>query len=365
MPAVELQSVTKTFGGKTALDNVSLTIEADDFTVLCGPPRSGKSTLFRLLVGLERPDSGKILADGVDITTLPPGSRNFGYVPQNFALYPHMSVFENIAYPLRLARVPSSEVTSRVDRATGMLSIGHLVKKTPDQLSGGEKQRVAVARGLLTNASVFVLDDPLVGLDYKLRERLMDDLKLLGEELDATFIYATADSLEALTMAQSLVVMDAGRIVEKADVLDIYHEPHFARTVEIIGFPKANIWRGEARSGHITTGAFRFAAPADTPDGAVILGIRPEDVLVNRPAELVADCTVSILEHLGSEIVLYLDRGDGNLVTAAFAASGDAPPEIGTTVSLGIHPEHIMVFDMPNGERIGRGRAGKEIAANG
>ncbi len=358
MPAaVEFQAVTRTFGRTKALDDVTLTVEPGTFTVLCGPPRSGKSTLFRVLVGLDRPDGGRILSDGRDITALPPGQRNFGYVPQSFALYPHLTVFENIAYPLRLARVPSSEVVSRVDRATAMLSIGHLVKNTPDQLSGGEKQRVAVARGLLTNASVFVLDDPLVGLDYKLRERLMDDLKLLSEELKATFVYATADSLEALTMAQTLVVMDDGRVVEKGDVLDIYREPRFARTAELIGFPRANVWRGEVRGGVIRTDRLSFAAPAGTPDGPVVLGVRPEDILLDRSAELVVRSTVSILEHLGSEIVVYLDSGDGDLVTCAFASSQDEPPKIDQPVAFGINPERIMVFDAKSGKRLGRGRA--------
>lgn len=364
MPAIEFKSVTRSFGREKALDDLSLAVEPGRFTVLCGPPKSGKSTLLRSLVGLDRPDTGRILAGELDITNVPPGERNFGYVPQNFALYPHFTVFENIAYPLRLARVPSSEVARRTERSAAMLSIGHLLGKTPDQLSGGEKQRLAVARGLMTNASVFVLDDPLVGLDYKLRERLMDDLKHLCEELEATFFYATADSLEALTMAQSLVVLDAGRVVEQADVVDLYREPRFARSMELIGFPRANVWTGQVRGGIVETGGLRFAAPSGTPDGGVRLGIRPEDIQINGEAELTADGTVSIVEHLGSEIVVYLDAG-GRQVTAAFPAAGAALPEIDARVKLAIDPARIMVFEAATGERIGRGQPREEAVSHG
>ncbi|MDZ5700120.1 ABC transporter ATP-binding protein [Chelativorans sp. M5D2P16] len=356
--------MTKTFGRDKAVDDLSLTVEPGRFTVLCGPPKSGKSTLFRLLVGLEKADGGRILADGVDITDLPPGGRNFGYVPQSFALYPHMTVFENIAYPLRLARAPSAEVAKRVERSAAMLSIGHLMKKTPDQLSGGEKQRVAVARGLLTNASVFVLDDPLVGLDYKLRERLMDDLKHLCEELQATFFYATADSLEALTMAQDLVVIDDGRVVEKDDVLDLYREPRFARSVELIGFPKANVWNGTARDGVVETGGLRFALPPDVPDGTVRFGLRPEDVRLDGAGEMGAKASVRIVEHLGSEIVVYLES-EGMPMTAAFPSAHAALPEIDAEVRIAIDPERIMIFDAATGERIGRAQPHKEAVAHG
>ena len=364
MPAIEFQSVSKTYGGQKAVDDLTLAIEPGRFTVLCGPPKSGKSTIFRLLVGLERPDAGRILANGEDLTDLPAGARRIGYVPQSFALYPHLSVFENIAYPLRLARTPAAEVASRVDRATAMLSIGHLVKKTPDQLSGGEKQRVAVARGLLSSDSVFVLDDPLVGLDYKLRERLMDDLKHLCEDLKATFFYATSDSLEALTMAEDLVVLDDGRLVEKADVLDLYREPRFARTMELIGFPRANVWPGSARGGIVTVGGLRFAAPAGTPDGAVLVGVRPEDVRLAGSDETGVPATVRIVEHLGSEIVAYLENG-AMQVTAAYPSERAGLPEIDTSLNMVIDPERMLVFDKGTGRAIGRGSPMQEGRAHG
>lgn len=364
MPAIEYRAVSKSFGETLGLDDVSLTIEKGRFTVLCGPPKSGKSTLLRMLVGLEKPDSGRIFADGVDITDRPPSGRNFGYVPQSFALYPHLSVFENIAYPLRLARARSDEVARRVDRAARMLSIGPLMQNTPDQLSGGEKQRVAVARGLLMNASVFVLDDPLAGLDYKLRERLMDELKQLCEDLETTFFYATSDSLEALTMAQSLIVLDDGRLIETADVLSLYREPQHVRSVELIGFPKANVWDGSLREGIVEAGPLRFAAPPGLADGPVRLGIRPEDVCLGDAKDLKAAGDVRIVEHLGSEIVVYLDIG-GQPVTSAFPASGAAAPEIDSSVDLSIDPGRIMIFEAVSGRRLGRGRSGAGAGQHG
>ncbi len=258
MSSVAFRSATKTYHGAPALNELDLEIESESLTVLCGPPKSGKSVLFRVLVGLEKLDRGKIEVDGQDIAVLPPAMRPIGYVPQSFALFPHLTVYDNIAYPLKLARVARGEIARRVDRAAGILSIGHLLKKTPDQLSGGEKQRTAVARGLLKNAKLFVLDDPLVGLDYKLRERLMDELKDLRAELKATFLYATSDSLEALTMAQKLVVLDRGRVVQHGDADEVYHQPQHLRSLELIGFPQANILQGVSDGKTIEAGPLRF-----------------------------------------------------------------------------------------------------------
>lgn len=351
MHAVEFHNVTKTFGGRKALDDVSLTVEPGSFTVVCGPPKAGKSVLFRLLVGLDTPDSGTILLDGRDITEAAPSQRPIGYVPQSFALYPHLTVFENIAYPLRLARAPREEANRKVDAIAAMLSIGHLLKKTPDQLSGGEKQRVAVARGLVREAKVFVLDDPLVGLDYKLRERLMDELKQLCDELKTTFLYTTSDSLEALTLAQSIVVLDNGRLVEQADAIDLYLHPQNLRSLEVIGFPRANIIASEVRGNQVHVAGFRFGLPSGLSAPGVTLGIRPEDVLLTPQAGLTG--RVAIVEHLGSEIVLYADV-DGVSLTSAYPAENIAAPLIDSTVSVSIEPEKVMVFDSLSGRFLGR-----------
>lgn len=352
MPAIEFRHVSKSFGQAEALRDVSLEVETGSFTVLCGPPKSGKSVLFRLLVGLETTDHGTIHLSGRDITYEPASRRNIGYVPQTFALYPHLTVFENIAYPMRLAGAPHEEVARRVEATAAMLSIGHLLKKTPDQLSGGEKQRTAVARGLMKDAAVFVLDDPLVGLDYKLRERLMDELKQLCRELKTTFFYATGDSLEALTMAETLIVMDDGRIVEKAAARSVYTDPSHVRSLELIGFPKANVIAGTVRGGRIETLGMTFAAPPGIHGGPVHMGIRPEHVRLDGTG-IPTSARVTIVENLGSEILVYLDCG-GTPLTAACASGEAEVPEIDTTIRIGVRPQDVMVFDGTSGALVGR-----------
>ena len=245
MSRIRFEAIAKSYRRQVALDDVSVEAQSGRLTVLYGPSRAGKSVLMRLLVGLEAPDSGRILFDETDITAQLAAARTIGYVPQSFALFPHMSVFDNIAYPLLLQSVKSDEIRARVGQVAEMLRITPLLDKYPNQLSGGEKQRTAIARGTLKNASIFALDDPLAGLDFKLRESLMDDLKDMRAELGATFLYATSDPLEALTVAERLVVLDAGRIVECGEVENIYHSPFRLRTAELVGYPPCNVLRGK------------------------------------------------------------------------------------------------------------------------
>jgi multiple sugar transport system ATP-binding protein len=354
---VSFQSIVKTYGAKRALDGLDLTVAPKSFTVLCGPPGSGKSALFRLLVGLEKADAGRILLGGQDITDAPPATRAIGYVPQNFALFPHLTVAQNMAYPLTLAKAPKAEIAARVDRTAGILSITHLLKKTPDQLSGGEKQRVAVARGLLKDAEVFVLDDPLVGLDYKLRERLMDELKALREELGATFLYATSDSLEALTMAQRLVVIDQGRVVQHDAAIEVYDHPRFARALDLIGFPHANLLPGHLAGGRVEAGPLSFPAKADGRDsGQIVAGLRPEAIRFAdqpdaAPNTLTIEATVSLVENLGGEAVVYLDAG-GVPLTATLPLSGAIPPAFGAAITVQVDPADVMLFDAASGARL-------------
>jgi len=355
--SVEFQSITRNYGTKRVLDGFDLKVEPQSFTVLCGSSGSGKSVLFRLLVGLEKPDSGRILLGGRDITNEPPATRAIGYVPQSFALYPHQTVAQNMAYPLTLAKTPKAEIAKRVDRTAGILSITHLLNKTPDQLSGGEKQRVAVARGLLKDAEIFVLDDPLVGLDYKLRERLMDELKSLREELKATFLYATSDSLEALNMAQRLVVVDAGRVVQHDDAISVYDNPRFARSLDLIGFPHANLLPGRIEGGFAEAGPLRFATGHKS--GAIVAGLRPEAIhFEGSPRgskdDLAIAARVALVENLGGEAVVYLDAGETQL-TAALPLSRIAPPEFGAEVTVVVDPADIMLFDAASGARLDGG----------
>ena len=373
--SLTFNSITKSYDGRKALDNLSLTVAPQSFTVVCGPPKSGKSTLFRILVGLEKPDSGQIRLDGRDLIGSAPADRPIGYVPQSFALYPHYTVAQNMAYPLTLARFPKAEIAERVERTAGILSITHLLKKTPDQLSGGEKQRVAVARGLLKDAEIFVLDDPLVGLDYKLRERLMDELKALRAELGATFLYATSDSLEALTMAQRLAVIDGGRIIQEGTAGAVYHDPQQARSFDLIGFPNANLFVGRVSGGRIEAGPIALAAGNLGEATEVTAGLRPEHVKLLVAGEqttsaLSRDARVTLVENLGGEAVVYLEV-DGHPLTAAMPLTGRAPPEIDETIAISADLRDVKLFDTASGRRIrtdGPGRAafaGDDAGHNG
>ncbi|MET1026449.1 MAG: ABC transporter ATP-binding protein [Dongiaceae bacterium] len=364
MDIVAFSEVTKTYRGVKALDALTLSVRADALTVLCGPPQSGKSVLMRLLVGLEKAESGRILVEGQDVTALPPGARHIGYVPQSFALYPHLTVFENIAYPMRLQSAPKAEIARKVERAVQLLSIGHLLQKRPEQLSGGEKQRVAIARGLLKDARIFVLDDPLVGLDYKLRERLMDDLQSMRRELGATFLYATSDALEAMTMAEDIVVMDAGKVVEHAPVARLYQQPHHLRSMELVGFPSCNMLQGEmAGNGicHSLLGSVALDAEAELPQrGArIVLGLRPEAITLTAagPGTSLGNGTgtVRLVEDLGGEQVVYLDTAGLTLVTCLSVGQGTVPA-YGEEIAYRFDPASLIAFDAGSGRRLGRGK---------
>lgn len=356
MAEVRFEDLTVRFGDVAALDGFSAVAADRVFTVVTGPPTAGKSVLLRALVGLETSQAGKVIIDGRDVTNLPPVQRPIGYVPQSFALYPHLSVRENIAYPLRLARAPSAQITEAVDRVAAMLSINGLLDKTPDQLSGGEKQRVAVARGLAKDARVFVLDDPLVGLDYKLRERLMGDLKHLRAELDATFIYATSDPLEALTMAQDLVVIEGGRLVQQGPVEAVYAAPAVEAALRLVGFPRSNVARGEWVGETVTAGPLRFHA-IGRGDGPVIVGFRPEALRPGNGGPVTLEGAVSLVEDLGGETVIYLNCAGLPLTMVRPPDADGLPPRMGDRLTLSASPETLMVFDAIDGRLLARGAA--------
>lgn len=365
MTRIRFEGLSKAYGRKAALESVDLTIRPGTLTVLCGPPGSGKSVLMRLLVGLEAPTAGRILFDEADITKVDAADRTIGYVPQSFALFPHMSAFDNIAYPMALQGVPKAEIARRVAQAARILRIEALLQKRPSELSGGEKQRAAIARGILKNADIFVLDDPLVGLDFKLRESLMEDLKEMRAELGATFLYVTSDSLEALIMAEDLVVMDQGRVLQADEVDRVYHEPLHLRSAELVGFPRCNLVAGrlDRASRRCTTPLFELQVAlepgvdgmAAAPPGEVTLAIRPEHL---APADDHGGPTmegeVALIEDLGSEAVVYLTAAGQTLVTTLPAAATERM-DLGDRLAFGVRPERVLVFDRTSGRRIGRG----------
>ena len=356
MNRIRFDGIAKSYGRVAALSDIDLEVAPDRLTVFFGPPGSGKSVLLRLLVGLEQPGRGRILLDNVDITALPAAKRTIGYVPQSFALFPHMSVFDNIAYPMALQGVGGEEIARRVDEAAAVLRIGPLLQKQPSQLSGGEKQRAAIARGILKNAHIFILDDPLIGLDFKLRESLMEDLAEMRAQLGATFLYATADPLEALVMAEDLVVMDRGRVIEANAADRLYHRPSQLRAAELTGFPRCNVISGRIEGGECVTPLLRFPVVLDAPGADVAVVVRPEGIGCMSDAGGTVSGTgeIQLLENLGAECVLYFTFAGQLLVTTA-------PSPVASDLGLGdrfpfvLRPERMLVYDRGSGSLIGHG----------
>lgn len=355
--AVEFRSVSKSYGRSVILDALDMRIEADTFTVIFGAPACGKSTVLRLLTGLEKPDRGEIWMRGQNVTRVAPAQRNIGYVPQSFALYPHYSVFDNIAYPLKLMGVSGRDAAPVVQQAADQLRISHLLGKKPDQLSGGEKQRVAIARGIVKNTNIFVLDDPLTGLDFKLREQLFDDLSQMRASLGATFIYTTSDALEALMMAEQVKILDAGRVIEAGSLQTVYQQPQHVRTMRLLGFPESNLFTGTLAAGACHTPLFDFqaalassSAPAD-----VTVAVRPQDIAVGAPADAALKpfkADIVLVENLGGELVVYLEAA--GLALTAVVRQGDAGDLREGHTTAAIDPAHLFLYG-PDGSIIGQG----------
>ncbi len=291
---------------------------------------------------------------------MPPGQRNIGYVPQSFALYPHYSVFDNIAYPLTLLGYPKAQIKPVVENAAEQLRITHLLKKKPDQCSGGEKQRVAIARGIVKNTNIFIMDDPLTGLDFKLRERLFDDLRQMKDDLNATLIYTTSDPLEALMLAEQICILDGGRIVEAGELEAVYADPAHVRTMALLGFPEANEYPGELTGRtRCRTALFEFAAALNSQvngETAVTVAVRPQDIAINPPDDqLLLRCPaeITLVEDLGSELVIYLEAAGLSLV--AVGRTSDYEDLTEGVAELGIHPERLFLYARSDGRCIGRG----------
>lgn len=362
---VEFEGVSKKYKGLPVLEDIRLSVKPDDFMVIYGLPSSGKSVLLRLLMGLEEPDDGDIILRGNNVRHMPPKVRNIGYVPQDFALIPHKTIFENIAYPLRLMRKPTVEIEPVVQRTASMLDIEELLDKLPTQISGGQKQRVAVARCIIKETDIYLFDDPLAGLDFKLREKLIDDLRLLQEELAACFIYATSDPIESLTLAARIAVLHGKTIREIGDPRSIYFNPQHLSTIDILGFPRANLLDGsvsrKASEVWCRTNFLEFPIVMDAEVSAfessldVTIAVRPESIqkAINRDEEcLTAD--IYLREDLGAEEIIYLNIQDNSL-TMVNPSSQNGHYDVGDQINICINTASILVFEKNTGTRIGRG----------
>ncbi len=335
MAEVVLSAVTKRFGRITAVRDLDLEVQDGEFVVLLGPTGAGKTTTLRLIAGLEEPDQGQIAIDGIDVTRAPPASRDVALVFQQYSLYPHLSVYDNLAFPLRAParRWPEDQIRGRVEEIARLLRIEAKLLNRATQLSGGEMQRVAIGRALVRKPAIYLMDEPLSSLDAKLREDLRIELKRIQVDLGATIVYVTHDQIEAMTLADRIGVLEQGRLVQIGAPREIYEAPANVEVARRLGSPPINL---------LPVDAF---GPVVAPADAATVGIRPEDVRIGqggRPA------TVRQVEHLGAETVVLLEVA--SLQLHALASPGlEVRPGQTTTVDPALE---IALFFGADGRRL-------------
>ena len=336
MAEVSLRSVHKRFGELAAVEGVDLDVDDGEFLVLLGPTGAGKTTTLRLIAGLEKPDEGKVLIGGRDVTGDPPAARDLAFVFQQYSLYPHMTAYDNLAFPLRAPgrRMEEGRIREKVAEIAGLLQIDHKLDSKATQLSGGEMQRVAIGRALVRDPAAYLMDEPLSSLDAKLRSELRLELKRIHRELGATIVYVTHDQIEAMTMADRIGVLREGRLVQVGAPREVYESPHDVYVASRLGSPAMNLLPGS------------LLPVEDKPDGAATVGVRTEHLTIMRAPAGGGMGTVRRIEHLGDQNHIHLAVGEHTLVALA-----DPMSELRTGDPIDIRLENPLFFDR-DGERI-------------
>jgi len=361
MPEIQFRNLSKTFdNGFRALDNLSLSVQKGEFITIIGPSGCGKTTLLRTLAGLESPSSGEILINGKSINHLEPKDRNLGMVFQNYALFPHLSAFENMAFGLKAQKMPKEEIRRRIEPVAQRLEIHHLLQRKPSQLSGGQRQRVALGRLLAKNPEIHLLDEPLSNLDAHLRAAMRKELKLLHKEYAKTTLFVTHDQTEAMSLGNRICVMKEGRIEQIATPQEIYHEPANLFVAGFFGSPPINLLKGEIVETSQNRWAFNgHGFSLDIPEhisvaspGDVTMGIHAEDI------KLSSDKTSSTREQLKLHIEAVDDLGDAKIVHASSGESklsvraGQQIPITEDTIVGTLNWAKVIWFNTKSGERI-------------
>jgi multiple sugar transport system ATP-binding protein len=353
MPEIELRNVSKSFGGVTVIREISLSMEAGEFVVLVGPSGCGKSTLLRMIAGLEDISGGEIVIGGRIVNTMPAKERDLAMVFQSYALYPHMKVADNMSFALKLAGVPKDEREKRVAEAARILGLENLLDRLPRELSGGQRQRVAMGRAIVRNPRAFLFDEPLSNLDAKLRVRMRGEIKALHQRLGKTTVYVTHDQTEAMTMADTIVVLNGGRIEQAGAPLELYNNPTNLFVAGFIGSPEMNLLEVTAMGQEAMTVALAggvklpIAKPLDLPAGTpVVYGIRPQHMVLD-PAGVPAETRV--VEPTGEAQEVRAQVGDVELSVVIRDAELLAP---GQSIGLAIDVAQVLLFDKASGERL-------------
>lgn len=352
MSTIELVNISKEFGKTTVVDGIDLSIADGEFIVLVGPSGCGKTTTLRMIAGLERPTSGDILIDGKSVVSLPPQKRDLAMVFQNYALYSHYSVAKNLAYPLKSQGTPKSEIATKVQATAQMLGLTHVLDRRPGQLSGGQRQRVALGRAIIREPLAFLMDEPLSNLDAALRVDMRKEIIQLSDRLSSTVVYVTHDQVEAMTMADRVVVMYGGRIQQLGTPEEVFERPANRFVAGFIGTPRMNFFEASVGGGgNVVVEGSNFTAAGSIPKSAgasVILGVRPEALKLDPAGPL--EIKVTLTENLGSETLAYGMLGNQECLLLVPTRNA---PRSGASVRVSCDPADLHLFEPGElGERI-------------
>ncbi|WP_420962921.1 ABC transporter ATP-binding protein [Brucella sp. IR073] len=344
---VVLKNIRKSFGNVDVIHGVDLAIDEGSFVVFVGPSGCGKSTLLRMIAGLEEVTDGDISINGRDVTDLDPSTRGIAMVFQSYALYPHMSVRDNLAFGLKMARTKPEEIEARVKSAAAILKIDHLLDRRPGQLSGGQRQRVAIGRAIVRKPDVFLFDEPLSNLDAELRVSMRVEIARLHRELGNTMIYVTHDQTEAMTLADKIVVLRNGRIEQEGSPREVYEDPANTFVAGFIGSPRMNlldaVWSGD---GEVELAGRKIRSPLarpPVPGTKITFGIRPENLTLAEASDTAIPAKVDFAEYLGGTQYLYCQLEDGQPLVAEYR--GTAPVPAGAHIQLACRADHHRLFD--------------------
>jgi multiple sugar transport system ATP-binding protein len=352
MASVAIREVRKSFGNAEVIHGVDIAIDDGEFVVLVGPSGCGKSTLLRMIAGLENITAGEIRIGDRVVNHVPPKARDIAMVFQNYALYPHMTVADNMSFSLRLRGAPKAEVETRVNEAADILGLTHLLARYPRQLSGGQRQRVAMGRAIVRDPQVFLFDEPLSNLDAKLRVQMRTEIKELHQRLKTTTVYVTHDQIEAMTMADKIVVMHDGLVEQIGEPLELYDRPENLFVAGFIGSPAMNFMRGVVRANGLAQFEgpaglrLALAGPAGWNGRNIVCGIRPEHFAI---AEDGAEAEIQVVEPTGSEIQVVARLGDEEII-AVFRERHQFKP--GDRIRLKPDPRLVHLFDADSGKRL-------------
>jgi multiple sugar transport system ATP-binding protein len=370
MAQVALESVSKTYpNGFLAVQEATFTVADEEFVVLVGPSGCGKSTLLRMIAGLEEISVGTLRIDGRVVNDVPPRDRDIAMVFQNYALYPHMNVFDNMAMGLRIRKMPKDEVRERVEEAAALLGVRDLLQRRPAQLSGGQRQRVALGRAIVRRPRVFLFDEPLSNLDAKMRVEMRTEISRLHRRLKATMIYVTHDQTEAMTMGDRIVVLDGGHVQQIANPLTLYDRPANRFVAGFLGSPSMNLWPAQFGRDGLNVGDALWRVDGEVPQTLhefvgrpLVLGIRPEDLALDddsaRGPRVRANVTLEVVEPLGSETLVYWNTAGVNSVARV---RPDHAVRVGQEVELRLDLGRAHFFDPDTGATL---VSGLEVASS-